>query len=394
MNIGKIMKAIVPAALAVTVAAAWAQDPAPVEDGLALQRARAVSVTSKGKRVWYTEKFDLSELPAYVPERKVKGKLRIWGNNYIGDGMLADFWKEGFRKYHPEVEFDYVLPTHLVAVPGLYTGVADIGMSRKITFYEQLGFERLLGYEPLEITALTGSYNVSGWLNAITIFVHQDNPLAKLTMEQLDGIFGAQRDGGWIGTSWHPEFARGPEKNIRTWGQLGLTGEWADKPIDVYGYSLRYNMSYQFSDAVLKGGDKWNERVTTFANKSKPDGTIYLQANQMEDALKNDKYGIGYLGYNGDKPGIKHLAIATDARGPYVPVSMKTVQNRTYPLFCELYWYVNQKPGEAMDPKVSEFLRYALSREGQNEVQRDGKYLPLTAEVARAQLVKLTGIRP
>ena len=118
--------------------------------------------------------------------------------------------------------------TTRAAVPSLVFGVSDLGIGRKITTEELQLYQRYKNHDPIEITFATGSYNVTGWQPCFGIVVSRDNPLTKITLEQLDGIFGAERLGGWIGTDWHAEFARGPEKNIRTWGQLGLKGEWAD----------------------------------------------------------------------------------------------------------------------------------------------------------------------
>src|SRR4030088_3826626 len=120
-------------------------------------------------------------------------------------------------------------------------------------------------------------------------------------MKQLDGIFGAERAGGWEGTSWRPQNARGPEENIRTWGQLGLTGEWADKPIDVYGFSVRYNTATDFSDKVLKGSDKWNEKIQAYGNIVNPDGSRYIEGDQITDHLGKDKYGLAYNPFRGER---------------------------------------------------------------------------------------------
>ena len=112
---------------------------------------------------------------------------------------------------------------------------------------------------------LTGSYNYVGWQNNLVIIVNKDNPITRITMKQLDGVFGSVRDGGWVGSTWHPEFSRGPEGDIRKWGQLGLTGEWADKPIGVHGYSLRYATTIEFSNKVLQASDKWNGDLHAYA---------------------------------------------------------------------------------------------------------------------------------
>ena len=213
--------------------------------------------------------------------------------------------------------------------------------------------------------------------------------MTKITIDQLDGVFGAARDGGWAGSNWHTDWARGPEKNIRTWGQLGLTGEWADKRIVPYGFTLRYNTSTNFSDKVLQSGDKWNEDIHTFANYVKPDGTRYIEAEQINDRIAKDKYGIAYVLFRGDRPGFHRLAVAPRGTTNYVEHTLDNVQNRTYPLINECFLYMTVHPGNTLDPRLKEFVKYLLSQEGQNEIERDGKYLPLTAEVALEQLRKL-----
>ena len=359
-------------------------------DGLEVQKARAVHVTSRGKQVYYTQKFDLSGLPAYVPEQVVTGTIRMWGNNYIADSNLGTDWEQGFRKHQPGVNFDFSgLKSGLVATAGLVAGTADIVGNRRITFAELESFERMFNYDPLQITMAMGSYDIPGWMTTFCIVVHKDNPLTKLTLQQLDGVFGAARDGGWDGTTWHPEFGRSARENIRTWGQLGLTGEWADKPINIYGLNLRYNNCDMFEHVVFHGGDKWNERLHEYANYVKADGALAIAAAELMKDLGNDRYGIGWSGIQNVTAQTKALDIAAQPGGPYVKLTIDNVQNRTYPLAFEMFFYVNRQPGTPLDPKVKEFLRYVLSCEGQEAVQRDGKYLPLTADVVRQQLQKL-----
>jgi phosphate transport system substrate-binding protein len=358
-----------------------------VSDGLKLQAGRAERVVARGKKAYYTRQFDLSGLAAYKPEQTVTGTIRMWGSNYLKDGFLADYWEASFKKFHPAVVFDYHLRTSLAAVPALVTGVADLGPNRKITFAETLLYQRYFNRDPLEIMYATGSFDVPGWQPAYGILVHKSNPIAGLTMEQLDGIFGSERRGGWVGTSWHPEFARGPEKNIRTWGQLGVKGEWADKRINVYGLNLRYHQATVISDMILKSSDKWNENLRIYSNEILPDGSF---GRLMVDDLAADRYCIAYAAAPTVNlpPDLKLVPLATKAGEPFVAMSLETLQNRTYPMADEVYMYAH-RPDTGVDPKVREFLRFILSREGQQDVMRDGKYLPLTAEVAREQLNKL-----
>ena len=374
---------------AIVVLAVTCAYPQESRESIDVQRARETRVKTRGRKIFYTTRFNLDELPQYKPEQKVSGTIRLWGLNYLTDGDLAKFWEEGFHKYHPDVKIEYNTPTALVAVPGLITGMADLGASRPITFDELLTFQRVFSYLPLEIEMVTGSFNVPGWAPAITIFVHKDNPITKLTLKQLDGIFGAERTGGWVGLAWHPEFARGPEDNIRTWGQLGLTGEWKDKPINIYGGNLKRHEQLVFERTAMQGGTKWNEKLREYANFVKPDGTTSPALDQSMADLSKDRYGIAYNSIDYLTPQTKVVALATKDGGPYAELTLENVQNRTYPLINIEYFLVNRKPGHPVDPKVKEYLRYVLSREGQQDVIRDGKFLPLTGQVVREQLKKL-----
>ncbi len=361
-------------------------------NGMKMQEARDKMMTERGKQVMYTKKFDLSGLPDYKPRQKVSGTIRLWGSNYITDGRTGKLWEDALRKYHPNVKFEWHMKTTSAAVPSLVFGVSDIGMGRKVTFSELQMYERYTNHDPLEIDIATGSYDVPGWQPGFGVIVSKDNPIDHISMEQLDGIFGAERDGGWEGTSWHAEWARGPEKNIRTWGQLGLTGEWADKPIDVYGLNLRYHQATEISDWILQSSDKWNENLRTYANYVSPNGTL---SRNMNADIAADKYGIGIVAAptkalgGGKQPEAKILALGWTNAGPFVPYTMDNLQNRTYPMFDRIYAYANDDPEKGLDPKVAEFLRFVVSRQGQELMEQDGKYLPLTAEVARAQLAKL-----
>ena len=356
---------------------------------MAAQAERANVILDRGAQAHYTKKFDLSGLPHYVPSKQLTGWIRLHGSNYLVDGKLGEYWEQGFAKYQPKLRISFYLPTAAIAFAALYYNQADLVMGHRPSFYDLLAYQRIMGFNPVELTAVTGSYDVPGWENSTVILVNKDNPLKGITMEQLDGVFGAARDGGWAGTNFRPDWARGPEKNIRTWGQLGLTGEWADKPINVYGFNLRYNTATDFADKVLKASDKWNENIHGYAHIVQPDGKRYIQADQITDALARDKYGIAFNRYRGERPGIRRLDVAAQEGAPFVAHTLDNVQNRSYPLYQEAYFYTSVKPGAKMDPNVKEFLRYVLSQEGQAEVMRDGKYLPLTAEVAREQLARL-----
>lgn len=368
---------------------------APVEaraqsrDPLKVQQGREKKLKDRGSKTYYSAKWNLDDLPAYAPKQTVSGVIRQWGSNYFADSPLGKAWEDGFKAHHPKITFQNELKTALAGIPALTFGMADIAPMRHITSDETLLYQRYHSSFPLEITVVTGSLNVPGWSYAIGIFVHKGNPISKLTIEQIDGIFGAQRSGAFQGTAWNTAVARGPEKNLRTWGQLGLTGEWAHKPIHVYGYNLRYHIPTTFERLVFHGGAKWNEQLIEFTNYKNADGSTELEGKQVLDAVSKDPVGIGYSSVAFLTPAAKALAIAPRGSDKYVPLDLQTLRSREYPLADEVYFYVRRDPGKALDPKIEEFLRYVLSREGQDLVQRDGKYLPLPARIVVEQLKKL-----
>lgn len=322
-----------------------------------------------------------AELPEYQAERQVTGVLRSWGNSHMT--TLMKNWEEGFRKYQPGVFFTDSLKGTASAPFGLFENVADLAlMGRQIFTYEYYGIYRRSLLLPVEIAVAGGSFDVPGKTFALTVFVHQDNPLVKLTLKQLDGIYGAQRTGGWQRLNWNKAAARGPAGNIRTWGQLGLTGEWADKPIHVYGPPGVYPGGQTYFQArVMGGADTWAEGLREFADRK-----------AMMETLGKDPLGIAYTGICYLTQQTKPLALAETEAGPYVPPTKANVASRAYPLSRLVYIYFapDQPSGEPadprVDPKVREFLRYILSRQGQKDVAREGDYLPLTPDLARAQL--------
>jgi phosphate transport system substrate-binding protein len=326
---------------------------------------------------------DLSTLPEYRPEASVSGVIRSWGSNHMG--ALMKYWEEGFRRYQPNVWFQDALKGTASAQFGLAVNVADLALSgREIFPYEYYGIYRRSQLYPVQIAVATGSLDARGKSTALGVFVHQDNPLAKLTLAQLDGVYGDQRTGGWQKIEWVEQgVARGVEQNIRTWGQLGLTGEWADQPIHPLGPPGLYpgGVSF-FQTRVMGGADTWNENLQEFDDRK-----LMLQA------LANDRYAIAYAPMTYRTEHVKPLDLATGPDGPFVEPSRANIGNRSYPLTRTAYIYFapDRPTGDAakVEPRIREFLRYVLSRQGQADVQREGDYLPLTETLVRDQLRKL-----
>ena len=350
----------------------------------------------------HSKEFDLSGLPPYkwAPSEEDKlakhchgavcegvwGVIRIHGTELTQH--LVHLWQDSFLKLHPNIRFgDYFVPS---GFSGLIADTADINVMGHTAWRSDLkAFEEVYGYDPLEIMFATGGFNLGkGNSPGVIFFVNKDNPVSGLSLRQLDGIFGAERSGGWKGATWSIEAARSAKDNIRTWGQLGLTGEWADKPIRIYGIDATLsNWSDLIQRVVFKGGDKWNPAMKEMVRG----GSKAPSDVQIVSSVANDKYGIGFnlMRVVEKEPKVKPLAIAAVESGPYIAPIRETMYRRTYPLSNAVYIYINHVPGKPISPRLKEFLTYILSREGQQDVVDDGMYLPLNPEAAREQQEKL-----
>ena len=320
----------------------------------------------------------------YQPGMEVKGVLRSRGNDQMT--ALMQRWEQGFQKYHPAVRFEDKLQGSGSGMYGIELRVADMAvMGRPIIPFERYGtYERGWCY-PIEIEVATGSATTPHKSPAFAILVHKDNPLAKLTLKQVDGIFGDRRSGGWVALHWDDTVARGADQNIRTWGQLGLQGPLADQPIHVYGPPNRGAGEVSpFEMQVFGGGRIWNEDLREYPDRA-----------QLVAALANDPLGIAYAALGQATGGVKLLAIARLDGGPYVELSRSNVADRSYPLSRAVYIYytIDNVKAEITpthgDPRVQEFLRYILSKQGQEDVGREGSYLPLTPAVVAEQFKKI-----
>ncbi|MDB6114332.1 MAG: Phosphate transport system substrate-binding protein, partial [Lacunisphaera sp.] len=317
--------------------------------------------------------FAADELPSYQPQVHVTGVLRSCGNPQMA--ALLKLWQAGFRRLQPDVQFADDLKSSASGMYGLDMRTADLAlMGRPIFPYERYGvYERSWVY-PAAIEVATGSAETVHKSPAYAIFVHQDNPLAQLSVRELDGVFGAERGGGWNALTWDTSVARTPKDDIRTWGQLGLKGEWAAKPIHVYGQAgLGAGAITYFQSRVFGGGETWNEDLREYADRA-----------QMLADLARDPAGIAYAPAAYGNAGVKALALAETKAGPYVTLSRASVADRSYPLhrpvyICYTMDNLNTELSPTLgDPRVKEFLRYILSKQGQAEVAKEGSYLPLT----------------
>jgi phosphate transport system substrate-binding protein len=293
--------------------------------------------------------------PALKPYEKVSG---VSGNlNSIGSDTLNNLmtlWAEGFRAIYPNVNIQIEGKGSSTAPPALIEGTAQLGpMSREMKAAEIDAFEKKYGYKPTEIKVA---------IDSLAVFVHKDNPIKGLPLDQLDSIFSSTNKRGG--------------KPINTWGELGLTGEWANRPISLYGRNSASGTYGFFKEHVLRNGDY---RSTV---KEQPGSSSVVQG------VANDLSSIGYSGIGYKTSGVKALALAeTPGKALHEP-SLENALSGAYPLARFLYVYVNKKPNEPMDKLVHEFVRFVNSKEGQEIVVKDG-YYPVPAAIVTETLMAL-----
>jgi len=314
------------------------------------------------------QQFD--SLPRYQPKGEATGRVRVWGSAQMSD--LIERWQKGFHKYQPGVQFENHMLGALSAVAGVYTGVADLALSREIWPTETMAFEQVLGYKPTAIQVATGSFDVPTKSDSLEVFVHRDNPISRLTLSQLGAIFSAEQTTA--------------ARNIRSWGDLGLKGDWADKPINGYAYLLDNAGSRFFRDMVLNGNQSWNCNIQGFANGQAADGSRVDAGRLILEALSKDRYGIAISNLHYARPDVRALSLAVQDAGPFVAPTKESIQDRTYPLTRAVYLFVNRAPNRPLDATLREFLIYILSEDGQQDVMSEGGYLPLPTRVVREQL--------
>lgn len=334
---------------------------------------------SEGRNASPTAARMVAALPAFQPGPPVSGVIRLWGHGSFSRPfmrLLVARWVRGFQKFQPGVQIVEDTYGTSSAIPALALGAGELAILGEEILPEAVDtFVRVKGYPPFGVEIATGSVDVRNFDYAQMFFVHRDNPLTQLTLTQLDAIFGA-------------EHRRGPA-NIRTWGELGLTGEWASQPITPYGWRTDDSFGFYLEQTLLAGSHRWNDALREFGHITRADGTIYDHGQQALDALARDRYGIAVSNIRYAGPDVKPLAVAEHGGAPYVAVTADNLIAQRYPLTRLIPAYLDRVPGQPVDPKVKEFLRYLLSREGQQDILDDGRYLPLNPQAIAEQLRKL-----
>jgi phosphate transport system substrate-binding protein len=250
-----------------------------------------------------------------------------------------------------------------------------IPSARELVPSETQRLTQKLGGPPLVVAVATGSYATKSGTHALAFYVNSANPLVRISIPQIREIYA-------------------PGGKITKWGHLGLTGEWADRPIHVFSVPISdpngnpLGIINYLQQRVFGGKTGWRRSI--YQVDSNGPGLDQHMLNRIVREVARDRDAIGFSGFAFGAPGAKTLEVAETDDGPWYKGTHDEVANRTYPLTRTIYLGVNQPVGKPLRPAVREFLRFILSREGQ-ETFTEGteKYLPLTADVAIAQRAKL-----
>lgn len=293
-------------------------------------------------------------LPDYKKVSGVSGSMKSVGSDTLNN--LMTLWSEAYRNVYPSVKIAIEGKGSSTAPPALIEGTAQFGpMSRSMKAKESEEFEKKFGYKPSRIRTA---------VDALAVFVHKDNPVKCLTLKQVDAIFSKTRKGG-------------AAKDITTWGDLGLKGEWADKPISLYGRNSASGTYGYFKKVALFKGD-YKDSV-----KEQPGSSAVVQA------VATDKYAIGYSGVGYKTADVRVVPLAKE-EGKCFEANAMNAYSGDYPLARFLYIYFNKKPKEPLNPLMGEFIKMIFSKQGQQIVIKDGFY-PVSWALAKEDM-KMVGL--
>lgn len=291
--------------------------------------------------------------PVYSTVSGVSGNLDSIGSDTLNN--LMTYWAEGFRKKYPNVRIQIEGKGSSTAPPALISGTAQLGpMSRKMKDKEEDAFVKKYGFKPTRIGVA---------LDSLAVFVNKDNPLNALSLQEVDAIFSKTHKGGI-------------PADYATWGQVGLTGEWAGKPISLFGRNSASGTYGYFKKHALFKGD-YKDTV-----KEQPGSASVVMG------VTEDRAGIGYSGIGYKTSGVKALALSKKKGDTLYEPNYDNVLSGKYPLARTLYINVVKEPNKPLPTLIEEFLKYVLSKEGQEIVIKDG-YLPLPANAIAKELEKL-----
>jgi phosphate transport system substrate-binding protein len=292
-------------------------------------------------------------LAAYKATSGISGNLSSIGSDSLNN--LMTLWSESFQKFYPNVKVQIEGKGSSTAPPALIAGTAQLGpMSRTMKGTEVDQFEKKYGHKPTPIRTA---------VDALAVFVNKDNPIKCMTMAQVDAAFSKSRRYGF-------------KEDIKTWGQLGLTGDWANRPVSLFGRNSASGTYGFFKEHALKNGD-YKDEV-----KEQPGSASVVQGVTV------DRYAMGYSGIGYTTSGVRAVPLAEKEGDKCHEATPDEAYSGQYPLSRFLFVYVNRAPGKALDPLTREFAKLVLSKEGQEVVVKDG-YFPIPASIAKEELGKI-----
>jgi phosphate transport system substrate-binding protein len=303
-----------------------------------------------------------------VPEEE----LSLVGADVMDEICLG--WAKIFRQAYPHLSVTLDLRASGTGAPGLIAGakapnsvIAPVG--REMLPAEEKAFVEKFGYEPFRIKVATGSVGSLGKTATSIVMVDKDNPIKGLSLAQLDAIYSTTRKRG--------------DADINTWGDLGLGGEWAARPIHKYGLKAPNGIEWFFKIEVLEMGD-YKDDIQFVKGR----GFTHAFNVAAEDMAQHPG-GITYALLANVTPNVKVVPLSVNDGGPYLAPTLENVYSHKYPLSRYVYIYVNRKPRTPLEPKIKEFLKMVLSQQGQDVVAKEGVYIPLLPAVVKEELAKL-----
>ena len=293
-----------------------------------------------------------SSLPSYTKVSGISGNLSSVGSDTLANMMT--FWAEEFKRQYPNINIQIQAAGSSTAPPSLTEGTSQFGpMSRKMKSKEVEAFEKHYGYKPTEIRVA---------IDALAVFVNKDNPVKGLTIKQVDAIFSSTQKCGY-------------DKNATRWADVGLTGSWSDKDIQLFGRNSVSGTYGYFKDNALCKGDYKN------SVNEQPGSASVVQS------VASSLNSIGYSGIGYKVAGVKAVALSKKG-GPFIEATLDNAVSGKYPLSRFLYVYVNKHPNKPLSPLQAEFVKLILSQQGQGIVAKDG-YIPLPTAVVKKEMAKL-----
>ena len=293
--------------------------------------------------------------------------IHVWAYNGLSAQLLR--WESEYSRLNPEVRFDNQLHGAAAVMAGLYDGVADVAlMGREIWPVETMAYQWVYQQQPFGVIVATAGLHAPGQLFTPVVLVNAKNPLASISLSQLDAIYGSEH--------------RAAPANIRTWGDLGLTGSWAGQPIHPYGFGGEDALGVFFRHDVLRSDFKPNPASHLLSDH---DAGAIPAPQRIAQAIVADPYAIGYTSL---PPGSATKALPIVSPSPVQPTDA-AIADHQYALTRSVWLYFRRTPDKPLDPMVDNFVRFLLTPQAQALVHPSDQLLPLTPDLQQKQIERL-----